>query len=179
MRAIAAVGPAGRDRGEPAQPPGRTVGKSVGGNPSRVRISYPPQVSGPAPFAGAGSLRFRVAVATEAGSRRAACAPPGRTAARFRPSPAWSPTVLPKGDHPPDKAPGQHAPISIAHHVVTSRPRALGRGLRAGLATPHPTPGRHLTAGHHSGRQGRRAARDARRRPDAEGPRSAVPGDAP
>ena len=37
--------------------PDEQVERGVGGNPSRVRISYPPQDRGPAPFTGAGPLR--------------------------------------------------------------------------------------------------------------------------
>ena len=42
------------------------------------------------------------------------------------PSPAWSPTAPPRGDHQSDSPPGQHAPTSIAHHVVRAR-RSLTR----------------------------------------------------
>ncbi|MEY9966931.1 NADPH:quinone reductase-like Zn-dependent oxidoreductase, partial [Streptacidiphilus sp. MAP12-16] len=32
---------------------------------------------------------------------------------------AWSPTAPPRGDHPPDNTPGQHARVSIEHHAVS------------------------------------------------------------
>ena len=51
---------AGQDWCEPQRTGFGRIGKRVGGNPSRVRISYPPQVRGPAPFIGAGPLRFRL-----------------------------------------------------------------------------------------------------------------------
>jgi hypothetical protein len=76
---------AGQDTGEPVRPPGRTVGKRVGGNPSRVRISYPPQVRGPAPFAGAGPLRFRQALAGPTGEHGFALPSPALQAPRIQP----------------------------------------------------------------------------------------------
>src|SRR5260370_23068089 len=39
------------------------------------------------------------------------------------PSPAWSPTAPPSGNHTPASTPGQHARTLIAHQVVT---RLLG-----------------------------------------------------
>jgi integrase len=54
-------------------------------------------------------------------------APKCRKYRRTRPTwplPAWSPTAPPRGDHQSDSPPGQHAPTSIAHHVVRPKLRA-------------------------------------------------------
>ena len=37
------------------------------------------------------------------------------------PSPAWSPTAPPNGNHQQDNPPGQYAPTSIAHYAVRAR----------------------------------------------------------
>ena len=55
------------------------------------------------------------------------------------------PTAPPRGDHQSGNPPGQHAPTSIAHHVVTTQRRARpGRGVqgdaRCGHAAGHERP---------------------------------------
>ena len=134
----------GPGQGVPGPGPGPAAEAEEGRRPRRkpppTRTRTPPAVIG------TDLRRARQRRAQAVAPPPAATSDDAKTSTRPTwPSPAWSPTAPPSGNHQPDNPPGQHAPTLIAHHVVRNRRELTRSFLESGTL---------LWYGHHDGNQG-------------------------